>query len=165
MFKAITNNQQELEIEIKGDQFIIDGRTAELDIIKIDENNFHVLKENISFIVEILKVDKLDKKFIFRVNGTEYSVSLKDNADILLNKLGLSSSIIDIASEVKAPMPGLILDVFIHEGMEIKKGEPLLILEAMKMENILKSPRDGVIKSILITKGKSVEKNQILIKF
>lgn len=165
MFKAIFKNQQAFEIEIKENHFYIDGQLMELDIFQINENNFHILKEGNSFKAEIIEADKTEKKFFIKINGNEYPIDLKDHSDILLNKLGISSSLSNVALDVKAPMPGLILDIFISEGSEIKKGDPLLVLEAMKMENILKSPRDGIVRNVAISKGKSVEKNQILIKF
>lgn len=62
-------------------------------------------------------------------------------------------------------MPGMVLNILVTEGQEVKKGDALIILEAMKMENILKSPTDGTIKKIAITKGFAVEKNQLLIQF
>ena len=68
-------------------------------------------------------------------------------------------------AEVKAPMPGLILDVLAKPGQEVKKGDQLMILEAMKMENVLKAQGEGVISGIEVAKGDSVEKNQVLIKF
>ena len=64
---------------------------------------------------------------------------------------------------IGAPMPGLILDVVVSEGDEVEKGDKLLVLEAMKMENILKSPEDGSIKKIKVRKGKVVEKNDMLV--
>ena len=68
-------------------------------------------------------------------------------------------------NDIKAPMPGLILDINVKVGQEVKENDALLILEAMKMENVLTSPRDGVIKSISVNKGNAVEKNQLLIVF
>jgi biotin carboxyl carrier protein len=62
-------------------------------------------------------------------------------------------------------MPGLVLDVRVKEGDEVKKGDPLLVLEAMKMENILKSPAHAKIKKINVNKGQAVEKNQVLVSF
>ena len=62
-------------------------------------------------------------------------------------------------------MPGLVLDILVEPGQTIHKGEAVLILEAMKMENIIKSPVDGTIKSIGINKGNAVEKNEILVNF
>ena len=68
-------------------------------------------------------------------------------------------------NEIKAPMPGLVLDIRVAEGDEVKKGDSILVLEAMKMENIIKSPTDGIIKKINVKKGIAVEKNQVLIHF
>jgi len=68
-------------------------------------------------------------------------------------------------NDIKAPMPGMVLNILVDEGQEVKKGDALIVLEAMKMENILKSPVDGVIKKIAINKGVAVEKNQLLIQF
>ena len=62
-------------------------------------------------------------------------------------------------------MPGLIIDLKIKAGDAVKQGDPLLILEAMKMENILKSPGEGVIKNLKVKKGDHVEKGQVLMEF
>ena len=69
------------------------------------------------------------------------------------------------AADLKAPMPGLVVEVSVSEGQEIKKGDKLVVLEAMKMENILKSPADGVVKKVNVKKGNTVEKNEVLILF
>jgi biotin carboxyl carrier protein len=68
-------------------------------------------------------------------------------------------------SEIKSPMPGLVLDILVKPGDVIKKGDQVLILEAMKMENILKSQTDATVKSVEIETGIAVEKGQVLIKF
>ena len=68
-------------------------------------------------------------------------------------------------SDLKAPMPGLVLEVSVEGGQQVSKGDGLLILEAMKMENVIKSPTDGVIKSISVNKGETVEKNQLILNF
>jgi biotin carboxyl carrier protein len=85
--------------------------------------------------------------------------------DLLLEKMGLSSANNAVVSEIKAPMPGLVLKIFVEEHQEVKKGENLLVLEAMKMENIIKAPADVTIKSILIKEGGKVEKGQVMIAF
>ena len=85
--------------------------------------------------------------------------------DELLEKLGMNKTSSSAIQDIKAPMPGLMIDIKVQEGHEVKIGDPLIILEAMKMENVIKSPREGTIKSIMVKKGQSVEKNQILIKF
>ena len=62
-------------------------------------------------------------------------------------------------------MPGVVVDIVVGVGDSVVKDDPLVVLEAMKMENMLKSPSDGVVKSINIKKGDTVEKNRILINF
>ena len=67
-------------------------------------------------------------------------------------------------TDVKAPMPGLVLGVSVEIGQEVQKGDGLLILEAMKMENVIKSVGEGIVKAIHIEQGKAVEKGQLLIE-
>jgi biotin carboxyl carrier protein len=68
-------------------------------------------------------------------------------------------------SEIKAPMPGLVLRILASEGEEVQKGGNLLVLEAMKMENIIKAPADVIIKSVKVNPGDKVEKNQVMMIF
>ena len=65
---------------------------------------------------------------------------------------------------IHAPMPGIIIGLNVKEGDDVKEGETVLILEAMKMENSIKCPKDGVVKSVLVEKGLAVEKNKLLIE-
>ena len=69
------------------------------------------------------------------------------------------------ASKLKAPMPGKVLDVLVTVGQEVVKGDGLVILEAMKMENVLKADDVGVVKSVNVSIGEAVEKNNVLIEF
>jgi biotin carboxyl carrier protein len=109
--------------------------------------------------------DKALKTAQIRVNNNIYSVTAKDQFDVLLEKMGLTGLATAKISELKAPMPGMVLKVFVEEGAAIQKGDSLFILEAMKMENIIKSPIDTVVKSIKIKPGDKVEKGQILLQF
>jgi biotin carboxyl carrier protein len=78
--------------------------------------------------------------------------------------MGIKRSVDTINTDVKAPMPGKVIQILVKEGDSIEKGNGILILEAMKMENVLKAESDCVIKKILVKTGDSVEKNQILIE-
>lgn len=78
--------------------------------------------------------------------------------------MGLDVSKMQKVEPIKAPMPGLILKVLVTEGQAIKKGEPVLILEAMKMENVFKAPGDAVVKAIKIEERQAVEKGEVLIE-
>lgn len=99
------------------------------------------------------------------MNGNKYTVQIKDKYDDLLKELGIDTASAKKVKEMKAPMPGLVVDVRVKEGDTIKKGDALVVLQAMKMENILKSPADVIVKKIHIKKDDTVEKNQILISF
>lgn len=126
---------------------------------------FHIIHNHQSYKAELVSTDFVSKKFKVKVNGTIYEIDIKDKLDLLLEKLGMSQITSAAIKEIKAPMPGLILQIQVQEGMEVRKGDPIMVLEAMKMENVLKSPGEGVVKSILVEKGMSVEKNQTLIDF
>ena len=90
---------------------------------------------------------------------------MKNETDLLLERLGMNTSSKKEVKELKAPMPGLVLEVLVEVGQEIEEGDALIVLEAMKMENILKAPSKAKIKSIEVDKGQALDKNAILIKF
>mgnify|MGYP001211168504 FL=1 len=99
------------------------------------------------------------------MNNQEITVSIEDKYDALLKQLGMENMKSQKVNEVKAPMPGLVLNILVKPGQEIAKGDGLFVLEAMKMENIIKSPTDALVKSIEVEKGVAVEKNQVLVTF
>ena len=148
-------------------QFEIDANAVEngIDMIKIDESRYHIIKNNRSYDIEVLNQNNKSKNYTLLVNGTEYNVSLKDELAQLLDKMGMSAGASKKVKEIKAPMPGLVLDIHVEAGTEVKEGDAVLVLEAMKMENVIKSPADGTVKAIEIAKGNAVEKNEILISF
>lgn len=143
----------------------IDGKTFTLDADESDPGHFHVLRNSVSYNVEVLYADPATKTVTLKVNGNTYEAVLKDKYDELLHSLGMDGLNNRKVNELKAPMPGLVLDVLVSEGSAVKKGDALVILEAMKMENILKSPTDGTIKKVGVKKGMAVEKNQLLVEF
>jgi len=70
----------------------------------------------------------------------------------------------DHASELAAPMPGLVRSVNVEQGESVSKGQTLLVLEAMKMEIRIHSPREGVIQRLFVKQGQTVEREQVLIE-
>ena len=143
----------------------LNGKEFKADIIKVRDGVYHLLKDNVSYNLEVVKHIPEEKKLVVKINNTAYQLDIKDKYDDLLHSLGLDALASKKVNDIKAPMPGMVLNVLVTEGQEVKKGDGLIVLEAMKMENILKSPTDGVIKKIAITKGVAVEKNQLLIQF
>lgn len=153
------------EVEKSKDRISVNGNILDWSISKISDRHFHVLYNDQSFNLEVVELDLESKTIKLKLNNKPCEIQLKDKYDLLLEKLGMNNLQQNSAKDIKAPMPGLIFDIKVKEGDTVKKGDPVLILEAMKMENILKSPGDGVVKTIKIKKGESVEKNQVLIQF
>ena len=165
MYKVKVNDQFLFEVENKESSFLINGEPIQLDLSSIGNNSTHVLYQNKSFNTELVELNKADKTCKIKVNGNIYQINIEDQFDVLLKQLGLDNLTAHKVSEIKAPMPGLVLKVLVEENAEVKKGDNLLVLEAMKMENILKSSTDGTVKKVLIKQGDKVEKNQILVQF
>lgn len=136
----------------------------ELDAKQINNSNYHILKDDRSFNASILKPDFLQRRYEVKINSNIYSVKIQNELDQLIEEMGLSLGSAQQVNDIKAPMPGLILEVNVKEGDEVNEGDYLLVLEAMKMENTLTAPRDGVVKSVSVSKGDTVEKNQLLIE-
>jgi acetyl/propionyl-CoA carboxylase alpha subunit len=155
-YKALVNNH--FDIEPSKESF------QNMDVMEEGSYTFHVLHNGKSFNTTLLAVDYFAKTFTIKVNGRNYSVKLDDQFDQLVHELGLEAVYSNKLKDVKAPMPGLVLNINVEQGQEIKKGDTLLILEAMKMENIIKSEGEGIIKAIHVKKGIAVDKGQLLIE-
>jgi biotin carboxyl carrier protein len=100
----------------------------------------------------------------FTLNGQWVNVKVRDEKDLLLSKLGFKTGSSGGEGKLNAPMPGKILKVLLNIGGTVKAGDPVIILEAMKMENELKSPVDGTLIAIHVDEGQSVEKNELLLE-
>ena len=135
-----------------------------LDVIKTAAGKFHVNFKNVNYTAEIIDADAHYKNITLRINGNIHTIKLSDKYDRLIDQLGLKNTTKLLSGNIKAPMPGLVLDILVQTGQEVKAGDKVLILEAMKMENVIIAPTDGVIKSINIQRGNAVEKNALLIE-
>ena len=165
MYHLKVNEKFNFEVNETQGTWTVNGAPVSLDTLEIKDNLLHILHQQTSYRVEIVTFSKEEKKASIKVNGHTYNIAIKDRFDDLLHQLGLDNLQSAKVAELKAPMPGLVLSILVKEGDEIKKGDNLLVLEAMKMENIIKSPADVTIKSIKIKPSDKVEKNQVLIQF
>ncbi|WP_264558153.1 acetyl-CoA carboxylase biotin carboxyl carrier protein subunit [Flavobacterium sp. N2270] len=138
---------------------------SQLDAVSVEKNKFHILKNNTPYQAEIIATDFINKTYTVKVNNSTYTVAIANTLDMLIKEMGFEVGAAKQVNAIKAPMPGLILEISVEVGQEVKENDPLLILEAMKMENSILSPRDGVIKSVTMTKGAAVEKGALLIEF
>jgi biotin carboxyl carrier protein len=133
---------------------------SQLDAIPTGVNEFHVLHQNTPYKVEITTSDFNHKSYTVKVNNTNYTVAISNPLEMGF-EVGLTKQV----NAIKAPMPGLILEISVVVGQTVKENDNLIILGAMKMENSFLSPRDGVIKSISVSTGDAVDKGQLLIEF
>ena len=151
------NNQYEFNVD-----------TSDLDndaIVALGKTEYHLLYNNKSSLAEIIDTDFVNKSYKVKVNSKTYKININNELDNLIKSMGFELGVNKQVNEVKAPMPGLLLDIQVEVGQEVAEDDPLLILEAMKMENVITSPRSGTIKSIKVNKGDAVDKNQLLIEF
>jgi biotin carboxyl carrier protein len=161
MYKSKVNGKFQFELSSEE----VSDLLKQFNAVKENDYRYHIIRNNVSYSIDLVKYDKEVKLLSLKVNGNKYECKLKDRQDELLERLGMDKANSKKVNNVKAPMPGLVLNVLVGEGTAVKKGDALIILEAMKMENILKSPTDGVVKKVSANKGTPVEKNQILIEF
>ncbi|MCB9340238.1 MAG: acetyl-CoA carboxylase biotin carboxyl carrier protein subunit [Lewinellaceae bacterium] len=137
---------------------------SDFDLVIKEGGLHHILQNNQSYHAYIQSINTQQKKVVLTLNGQLFQVDIADAFDQLVDKMGLSATVIHKISEIRAPMPGLVLDIAVEPGQTIVHGDTLLILEAMKMENVIKSPGEGMVKAIHTDKGKAVEKGEILIE-
>ena len=164
--KSLSGKESQFEITFENkNKGTLNGNPFEWDIVEEKPGRFHILKNNKSYTAEIVSADIAEKKCTIKVNGNNYSFELKDRFDELLKNLGMDKLVGATVKEIKAPMPGLVLNILVKVGDSVKKGDAILVLEAMKMENNIKSQTDGTVKKIAVEKGNAVEKNQVLVLF
>jgi acetyl/propionyl-CoA carboxylase alpha subunit len=158
MFQAKVNNQLTLLVNPAN---YLEG----IDIIALKSGKYHLLKNNTSYNAEVVHIDSDSKTVKVRVNNTNYTVAIKDKLDLLLEQMGIADKANAKINDLKAPMPGLVLEIKVQVGDTIEKGDVIVVLEAMKMENVLKATATARIKSIEIRQGLAVEKGQVLVRF
>lgn len=163
MNRIRVNNRHEFDIA-QEESLQIDGEAVDFSWVRIDDHSFHVLYQGKSYRLSLDPKTAGSRKMIFTMEGKTYHTHIKDELDALIEKMGMKQAGSQI-NELKAPMPGLVLEVLVAAGDQVEKDQPLLVLEAMKMENVIKSPGDALVSSIEIAKGDKVDKNQLLIHF
>jgi biotin carboxyl carrier protein len=135
-----------------------------LDLVAISPTEFNALSNHQSVNARLVKADLLNKTFSVETGGETFEVVIKDALDQQLEQMGFGTSAGKQVKEIKAPMPGLVLEVSVTDGQQVKEGDRILILEAMKMENSILIHADATIKKVAVVAGQAVEKGQVLVE-
>ncbi|MGL6269114.1 MAG: biotin/lipoyl-containing protein [Chitinophagaceae bacterium] len=135
-----------------------------VDIVKHSASVYNLIRDNRSVNVSLLDSDNTGKFLRVEVDGEVFDVEIKDDLDQMLDKMGFGKVSIKQIKEIKAPMPGLVLEINVTEGEEVAEGHKILILEAMKMENAILIHTPAKIKKVIVTAGQAVEKGQLLVE-
>jgi biotin carboxyl carrier protein len=143
---------------------VLNDSPAEWDASWQPNGLVSVLYNGKSYTAIIEHTDRKNKEVSIRVNGQLYKTAIKEPIDLLLSNMGLDLKAMQKAEPIKAPMPGMVLKILVNPGQQIHKGDGLVILEAMKMENILKATASGIVKAIKATERTAVEKGAVLIE-
>lgn len=138
---------------------------SRIEMRKLDMGGYEILLDGKTYIGDIVSYDEALGTVTVLINNNKYDVQVKRPIDQLIEKLGIVKKTAPKINALVSPMPGLILDIIVSKGQSVKKGEPLIILEAMKMENVFKASADVIIDEITVEIKQAVEKNQVLIKF
>lgn len=165
MLKIKVNDKFSFEVSSEKDVRIINNQAIDADIVRINDRTFHIIHKGKSYNAELIGINRDEKLCSVKVGNNIYSMQMTDQYDELLHQLGMDNLKATKVSEVKAPMPGLVIRILVAEGDEVEKGGNLFVLEAMKMENIIKAPANVKIKSIKVKSGDKVEKNQVVMSF
>ena len=136
----------------------------DINLAQLNGKHYHLIHDHNSKMIYLDSVDLIKKKIKLFIDEKPFEIRIENPLDLKIKDMGLQSSESQQLQHLKAPMPGLVLDVMVIPDQEVNIGDPLLILEAMKMENIIKAPRNGMIKAVHVSKGASVDKGAILIE-
>lgn len=163
LFIALRENGKRFKIYLpKESDPVINGVEQEIDFLEQADFNYDFEWNEKRFHCELVSRDQ--NKAVVNVNGVEYKFSLESIFSFVRKGLIAGEDDKNVASRIIAPMPGKIIDIFLNEGDLVNVGEPILTLEAMKMQNEITAECNGVIQKIRVVPGQSVMKDELLIE-
>ncbi len=161
---ATTINNKTYLIEINDDKrVIVDGVEYAVDFESVSgQPVYSLLLDGRSYEAYVYEDEESDAWQVL-LSGDLYSVQVEDEREKRLRAQAGGVAAASGELNLKAPMPGLIVEVAVTEGQAVKKGDILVILESMKMQNELKSPMEGTVTRVRVKAGESVEHHQVLL--
>lgn len=151
-----------IDLDDKASEARINGNSLPYELIF--QENRRILFRTGTKLYKIDNISVENQKVSFSVNGRFVETTVKNEQELLLEKLGFKTDLTSLEGQLNAPMPGKILELLVQEEASVEAGEPVIILEAMKMENELKAPVSGKVVSLQVAENDNVEKNQPLLE-
>lgn len=154
---TLDKKQHEIHVSEKSEgvyEVVLDGQVHTVDALPLDHGGVSLIVDHASYSVEMEEIG--DGKVNVLVRDQVFTIELLDERRLRMRLAGGRFSL-EGPQTVTAPMPGKVVRVLVSPGQEVKEGEGLLVVEAMKMENELGSPKDGTVKEIHVQEGASVE--------
>ena len=158
---AVLIDGQTVSFKMEGQKILVDGREVNYEVIREEEDR--LLVKIGDSVEEIIYSEKGEEIELLLSNETVRMEVLSDR-DILLKRLESGGPAGHAHSEIKAPMPGLVVKILVADGERVKKGAKLIILEAMKMENEIRAAADSEVAEVLVHEGEIVDKDQTIMK-
>lgn len=164
MLQLTVNDNSTFEVDQQDGQWALNGTGVDWDAAFQPNGLISVLYNGKSYTAVAERVDRSAKEVWLRVNGQLYKTAIKEPIDLLLSNMGLDLKAAQKIEAVKAPMPGMVLKVLVAPGQVVNKGDGLIVLEAMKMENILKATATAKVKAVKVGERTAVDKGAVLIE-
>lgn len=143
----------------------IENPDKTIKIVQQNNETLLLITPNKVYTITCLNINHETKTLTLLYNGQKFNASITEPLDEILKSMGLENALTPKISDLKAPMPGLVLQVLVNPGDTVAKGDKILVLEAMKMENAIKSPTNGIIDDVFVQQAQAVDKNQILVTY
>jgi biotin carboxyl carrier protein len=154
---------QTIEVEVEGERVTVGGESHSATLGFIPGTPLrHLLIDGRPLTLAIEAIGR--GRWALTPKGERWEMEVLDERTRHIRSLAVGGDQRRIAGTLKAPMPGLVIRVQVQPGQEVEAGTPLVVLEAMKMENELKAPGPAVVKAIRVSQGEAVEKGQVLLE-
>jgi pyruvate carboxylase subunit B len=160
----VTIGERELEVELGPDGIRVGGEHVSADLVEMDGTDVHslLLGEKSH---RVLASRNGTEQWYLQLSGYKLQAQVVDERTRAIKAMAGVPEGTRGLQPIRAPMPGLVVKLEVREGEDVMAGQGLVIVEAMKMENELKSERDGRVGRILVEPGQAVEKDQVLVEF
>lgn len=161
-YKVLIGDRQ-IDLSIDGTTIAVDGSPKDIQIDRVSEHTYAIILNGKPYRVLLETAD--GHSCTLTVNGVQHNPVVQDERAQLLDQYGIADGSSAMEKEVRAPMPGLVLELMVAAGDEVEAGKGLLVLEAMKMENEIKAAANGKVARIHVKAGDPVAKGDLLLEF